>query len=210
MAQAVVGSWPPATWVRGLPARGNFVNVRVYIGVPTLNNAATSKRPRWASSRGDAPILARFAVVARGVMKSYNIGMQTSTSREVDLERPRPPSAFCPLYHHAVELIGRRWSGVILRAMLSGVCRFSELAAAIPELSDRMLSERLKEFEAEGIVARTIFDATPVRVEYTLTPKGEALGDVMASISRWASEWLVQPPTQESFPTVADRSGVHD
>ena len=65
------------------------------------------------------------------------------------------PAAFCPYYHRAVELIGRRWSGVILRALLTGVCRFSDLTAAIPGLSDRLLSERLKEFEAEGGAKRS-------------------------------------------------------
>ena len=60
--------------------------------------------------------------------------------------------AFCPYYHHAVELIGRRWTGAILRAMLVGVSRFTDLTEAIPGLSDRMLSERLKTLEAEGIV----------------------------------------------------------
>jgi DNA-binding HxlR family transcriptional regulator len=72
--------------------------------------------------------------------------------------------AFCPYYHRAVELIGRRWTGAILRAMLFGVSRFSDLAATIPGISDRMLSERLKELEAEGLVLRSVIPETPVRV----------------------------------------------
>ncbi|HEX9017103.1 MAG TPA: helix-turn-helix domain-containing protein [Chloroflexota bacterium] len=98
--------------------------------------------------------------------------------------------AFCPYYHRAMELIGRRWTGVILRAMMSGVQRFSDLAAVIPGLSDRMLSERLKELEVEGLVQRTVIPEIPVRIEYHLTEKGRALGDVMGAVSQWAHDWL--------------------
>jgi DNA-binding HxlR family transcriptional regulator len=98
-------------------------------------------------------------------------------------------TAFCPYYHHAVELIGRRWTGAILRALLSGVQRFSDVAGAIPGLSDRMLSERLKELEAEGIVHRLVRAEKPVRVEYLLTSKGRALGVVVEAVSAWAETW---------------------
>ncbi len=106
---------------------------------------------------------------------------------------PVVEGAFCPYFQRTVELIGRRWTGAVLRAMLLGITRFTELRAAIPELSDRMLSERLKELEAEGIVERRVIPTTPVRVEYTLTPKGQALGKVMDVISDWAEEWLAAP-----------------
>ncbi len=104
---------------------------------------------------------------------------------------PHTSEAFCPLYHRAVELIGGRWTGAILRALLNGVTRFSDLTEAIPGLSDRMLSERLKELEAEGIVERTVIPERPVRIEYRLTEKGRALETVIATISAWAAEWLV-------------------
>jgi DNA-binding HxlR family transcriptional regulator len=99
------------------------------------------------------------------------------------------PSPFCPQFHHAVELIGRRWTGAVIRALLSGITRFSELTAAIPGLSDRMLSERLKELEAEGLVRRLVIPETPVRVVYQLTEKGRALGDVVEAVSAWAAVW---------------------
>ena len=99
--------------------------------------------------------------------------------------------AFCPYYHRAVELIGRRWTGAILRAMLVGVSRFSDLTQVIPGLSDRMLSERLKELEAEGLAVRSVIPETPVRVEYHLTEKGRALWSVIEAVSGWAEEWLV-------------------
>lgn len=102
--------------------------------------------------------------------------------------------AFCPHFHRAVELIGRRWAGAIVRALLCGVGRFGALAEAIPEISERMLSERLKELEAEGIVARTVIPATPVRVEYALTEKGRALAPVLAAIGAWAGEWGMASP----------------
>ena len=102
--------------------------------------------------------------------------------------------AFCPYFHHAVELIGRRWTGAILRAMLAGCIRFSEIAATIPGLSDRLLSERLKELEAEGIVHRTVLPETPVRIEYHLTEKGAALQPVLEAVSGWADSWLTHDP----------------
>jgi DNA-binding HxlR family transcriptional regulator len=104
--------------------------------------------------------------------------------------------AFCPLFHHAIELIGRRWTGAILRALSRGTDRFSILTETIPGLSDRMLSERLKELEAEGIVTRTVIPDIPVRIIYQLTEKGEALGSVMDAIGQWAQDWLAT----ESLP----------
>ncbi len=103
------------------------------------------------------------------------------------------PDTVCPVYQRAVELIGRRWTGVILFALLDGARRFSEIREAIPEISDRMLSERLKEMEADGIVQRLVLPEKPVRVEYRLTEKGYALREVVASISAWAGAWEARP-----------------
>ena len=97
--------------------------------------------------------------------------------------------AFCPVFHHAVELIGRRWTGAIVHALLSGVTHFSELTAAIPELSDRMLAARLEELQREGIVERRVIPSTPVRIEYRLTEKGRALDPVLRAVSDWAYQW---------------------
>jgi DNA-binding HxlR family transcriptional regulator len=108
-----------------------------------------------------------------------------------------PLTAFCPYFHQAVELIGGRWTGAIIRAMLAGKVRFGELAAAIPGISDRMLSERLKELEAAGIVVRHVYPLTPVRIEYRLTPKGQALASVIQAISDWSLDWLVPPDQLE-------------
>lgn len=97
--------------------------------------------------------------------------------------------SFCPQFHHAVELIGRRWTGVILRALMAGAVRFSDVSASIPGLSDRLLSERLKELESEGIVQRSVYPDTPVRIEYRLTEKGLALSVAIADIATWAERW---------------------
>jgi DNA-binding HxlR family transcriptional regulator len=96
---------------------------------------------------------------------------------------------FCPVYQRAIELIGGRWTGAIIRALLGGVHRFSDLTGVIPGLSDRMLAERLKELECEGIVTRTVVPETPVRVEYTLSAKGRDLEIVITAVSTWAERW---------------------
>jgi DNA-binding HxlR family transcriptional regulator len=98
-------------------------------------------------------------------------------------------TSFCPAYHHAVELIGRRWTGAILRALLADVRRFNDIAAAIPGLSDRMLAERLRELEAEGVVVRTVIPESPVRVEYNLTRKGRDLEAVVHAVAEWVNTW---------------------
>jgi DNA-binding HxlR family transcriptional regulator len=103
----------------------------------------------------------------------------------------------CEVYHRAVELIGRRWTGAILQIMLGGTHRFNDIAASIPGLTDRMLSERLKELEAEGMVVRTVVPSTPVRVEYRLTKKGAEVGPIIMAIGAWAHEWLAEE-AQES------------
>ena len=116
----------------------------------------------------------------------------TETMEELDIaDCDGSISAFCPTFHRAIELIGRRWTGVILRAMLSGEARFSDIASVVPGLSDRLLSERLKELEAEGIVTRTVVASTPVRVDYALTAKGQALNEVIVAVSTWAESWLL-------------------
>jgi DNA-binding HxlR family transcriptional regulator len=100
------------------------------------------------------------------------------------------PSAFFLSFQVAVELIGRRWSGAILRGLLSGRVRYTEIACAVPGLSDRLLSERLKEFEAECIITRVVIPDTPVRIEYRLTPKGAGLRETFEAVAAWADEWI--------------------
>lgn len=105
-----------------------------------------------------------------------------------------PLSAYCPAYTRAIEIIGRRWTGAILRSMLAGASRFSEILGQVPGLSDRLLSERLKELEGEGIVERRVTPSTPVRIEYVLTDKGRSLGSVVHAVAEWASAWADGEP----------------
>ena len=105
---------------------------------------------------------------------------------ETDLAHRAP---CCGLYHQAVELVGKRWTGAILLVLMDGPLRFSEVRELVPDISDRLLSERLKELEAEGIVERRVIDGAPVRVEYSLTQKGAALEPVVRSLKSWAHEW---------------------
>ena len=113
--------------------------------------------------------------------------------RSVEPATGRTLGSFCPRYQRAVEIVGRRWSGAILRAMLAGATRFGEIQEAIPDLSNRMLSERLRELEDEGIVERVVLPERPVRIEYSLTGKGRSLNEVVEALSRWAEEWLPAP-----------------
>ncbi len=112
-------------------------------------------------------------------------------------------SNFCPDFHKAVELIGKRWSGAIVREMLAGACRFTELRSAIPDISDRMLCARLKGLEEEGIVERRVYAETPVRVEYQLTNKGLALQKVFSTIDEWADRWVECPRRSSDGPEAA-------
>ncbi len=99
---------------------------------------------------------------------------------------------FCSEYHQAVELIGRRWMGAILFALMEGPGprRFSELQNMIPGISHRLLTERLKELETKGIVRRTVITASPIRVEYALTDAGLDLQEAVEAIMNWGKKWL--------------------
>jgi DNA-binding HxlR family transcriptional regulator len=103
---------------------------------------------------------------------------------------PAADLALCSRYHRAIELIGRRWTGAIVFLLLHSRCRFATLRDAIPDITDRMLSERLQELEEEAIVERTVVPETPVRVEYSLTKKGRALASAIDAMTAWAERWV--------------------
>jgi DNA-binding HxlR family transcriptional regulator len=105
-------------------------------------------------------------------------------------EREAGSAGCCPLYHEAIELVGRRWTGAILRVLMDGPLRFSEVAQAVPELSDRLLSERMKELESRGIVVRRVTPGPPLRVEYELSVMGRELEPALSELERWARRWL--------------------
>jgi len=99
------------------------------------------------------------------------------------------PDAVCPHFHAAIELIGKRWTGAILCALIEQPRRYGELGRAIPGLSDRLLSQRLRELEAEGLVAREVEAGTPVRVTYSLTERGYDLRPAIRALRVWANRW---------------------
>ena len=108
------------------------------------------------------------------------------------LEHPRQQQSCCPHFHYAVELVGKRWTGAILYVLLNndGPMRFSEIGHAVPDLSDRLLSERMKELEAAGIVERHVTATSPIKVEYELTERGRELAPALTELKRWADRWL--------------------
>lgn len=94
---------------------------------------------------------------------------------------------YCAEFHGAVELIGRRWNGVILQAVMRGADRFADIRDAVPGLSDRLLARRLRELEVEGIVVRRCPPDDGGRPRYELTVRGERLSRVFDAISEWAA-----------------------
>lgn len=107
------------------------------------------------------------------------------------------PPAICSRFHKAVELIGGRWTGAVIQVLLRGPTRYATIRAAIPDISDRMLSDRLRILEAEGLVERKVVPDTPVRVEYQLTPKGRSLETALGAIGSWAEKWIEREPVGE-------------
>ncbi|HJT16745.1 MAG TPA: helix-turn-helix domain-containing protein [Thermoanaerobaculia bacterium] len=101
-----------------------------------------------------------------------------------------PQLQLCEQFHEAIELVGRKWTGAIVFLLLKGPARFSALREAIPDITDRMLSERLQELERAGILERNVHAETPVRIEYALTKKGRALADVFDAMVAWAHKWV--------------------
>lgn len=99
-----------------------------------------------------------------------------------------PSQVVCPRFHAAVELIGRRWAGAILFKLIDGPLYFREILAAVPGISDRLLSQRLRELEAEGLVERSVHAGPPARVSYCLSPAGEELMPALRGIHAWAQD----------------------
>jgi DNA-binding HxlR family transcriptional regulator len=115
----------------------------------------------------------------------------TTAERDAADGRPDRPAVpeVCPHFHAAIELIGKRWSGAIIWALSERPLRYADLKRAVPGLSDRLLSQRLRELEQAGLMKRTVEDGFPVRVSYGLTEKGAALKPSIQGLQEWASEW---------------------
>ena len=90
----------------------------------------------------------------------------------------------------AFEILGKKWSGLVLYTLLEDPMRFTDIRRNIPELSDRVLAERLKELERLQLVKRNVYTRIPVKVEYERTKKGKELEKSMREIEIWAEDNL--------------------
>src|SRR5438128_10571136 len=104
-------------------------------------------------------------------------------------ERPRSKH-ICVHFQAAVDLLGKRWTPLIVQLLLKRPHRYSELVAELEVVTEGMLSQRLKELERAEVVQRRVIDEQPIRVEYHLTEKGRALGRAVGGLERWAGEWI--------------------
>jgi DNA-binding HxlR family transcriptional regulator len=110
-----------------------------------------------------------------------------------ETSRPDPSyegSRYCPKFHTTIELIGRRWNGAILLAIIRGADRYKDVLDAVPGLSERLLAQRLKELEQAQIIARDVVPSTPVRVTYHLTPRGTELAKAIEPLLSWGDRWI--------------------
>jgi DNA-binding HxlR family transcriptional regulator len=100
----------------------------------------------------------------------------------------------CEHFHRAAEIVGRRWTPQLIRVLLTGPARYRDLKAAVPQISDHLLSSRLKELETAGIVERSVETGPPVLIEYHLTKAGEGLSEVIESLGEWAERFARRAP----------------
>ena|SRR5438034_6066853 len=127
--------------------------------------------------------------------------MATKPTISTEMTQFAPTGSICPRYEHAIQLLGKRWTGLLLDALMEGPRRFCELTTTVEGLSDRVLSDRLRELEVEGVVERIVYPQIPVRVEYKLTEKGLALKPVVEAIHKWAEKWVMLPEDSSSVET---------
>ena len=130
-----------------------------------------------------------MSYISNGSAKGYYPPKARAMANEIE-------SPVCKHFQRAAELLGKRWNPQLVRVLLSGAVRYSDLKAGVPQISDHLLSERLKELEAEGIVTREVTPSTPVRIEYLLTERGHDLAGVIGELADWAERWTDAPATR--------------
>jgi DNA-binding HxlR family transcriptional regulator len=122
-------------------------------------------------------------------------------SRDDALLVPGADDGFCTEPDSALlrvfKLLGKRWSGVVLAALMNGPGHFTELKRAVPGISERMLSDRLAELADVGLLTRHVESGPPLRVHYELTAAGHELRPAMQELTRWAEHHLPQEATSE-------------
>lgn len=98
-------------------------------------------------------------------------------------------SQLCPKFEKAMSILSQRWTGLVIYQLHSGPQRFCTIESSIG-ISGRLLSDRLKHLENEGIVKREVYPETPIRIEYSLTEKGEQLRPLMKELEKWSQNWI--------------------
>src|SRR5437763_1062951 len=174
-----------------------------FLGVLAGSPAALRGYARFRSElRHGKLTLATLERIALGVAEYYNsepgIAIHSRAARNAGLaidEVAQARQFNSKDEREAAELVGRRWTGAILRVLMDGPLRFSQVAQAVPELSDRLLSERMKQLEARGIVERRVHPGPPLRVEYELSRMGRELEPALSELQRWAERWLTPRAT---------------
>lgn len=114
----------------------------------------------------------------------------------------------CPNYVAAMGILAKPWNGMLIAALENGPLRFSELAARVPQIADRMLAARLKELEARGVLRRTVEHGPPVRVSYALTEVGRGFREVSGALSRWGRLLMAAESAASSVPKGGRRGRV--
>ncbi|TCS77779.1 winged helix-turn-helix transcriptional regulator [Pectinatus cerevisiiphilus] len=99
--------------------------------------------------------------------------------------------SLCPRYEIAFELLGKKWTGLIIRCLLDGPKRFSDLTDIIPHISAKVLADRMKELEQHGIIVRNVYPEIPVKIEYSLTDRGKDLQRALDEVQHWAEKWII-------------------
>jgi DNA-binding HxlR family transcriptional regulator len=124
--------------------------------------------------------------------RSYDVEMATApdSAAAQTPEIAHDPAVVCTVFHHAIELIGKRWTGAIVSILLRGPVRFHTLVSAVPGMSERLCADRLRELEVAGLVSRHVLPGPPVGVEYALTEAGTDLRDSLSALGAWGHRWL--------------------
>jgi DNA-binding HxlR family transcriptional regulator len=130
--------------------------------------------------------MSRTSVIKEGNALSSVVAEATTATLATEAGRM---AAFCPVYASLMDMLSRRWMGLVLRVLMAGPHRFSQIHAAVPGLSDPLLAQRLRELEAKALVKRRVLSTTPVHVEYELTEAGQDLERAVRALSEWASKW---------------------
>ncbi|MEH7119289.1 helix-turn-helix domain-containing protein [Neobacillus vireti] len=112
--------------------------------------------------------------------------MSESNQQSCRYESEKGSQHICTNFHNAIEFIGKRWMGAVIYTLMEGPKRFHEIVSAIPGISDRLLTERLRDLEIEGLITKKLIAASPKRVEYELTPAGKDLEEVINTLIKWA------------------------